>query len=155
MPELIEMAKKILIADDEPGVVKILAMRLRANGYQVIAAYDGAETAELAHREKPDLIILDIKMPGIDGYTVFEDLKASANTMSIPIIFFSALPPEQVQEKVAQLGADGFVSKSADPDEILAKIREILGELKSQPKKQNSEHQPQSAATQANKVTIR
>jgi len=136
MPELIEMAKKILIADDEPGVVKILAMRLRANGYQVIAAYDGAETAELAHREKPDLIILDIKMPGIDGYTVFEDLKASANTRSIPVILFSALPPAQVQEKATQLGVDGFISKSANPDEILVMIKQILGQLESRPIKQ-------------------
>ena len=65
------MARKIQIADDEPGVVQILGMRLRANGYQVIATQDGAQTIELAHQEKPDLIILDIKMPGTDGYSVF------------------------------------------------------------------------------------
>lgn len=120
------MAKKILIADDEPDVVKILGMRLRANGYQVIAAHDGAATIELAHQEKPDLIVLDIKMPNKDGFTVFEDLKTSAETMSIPIVFFSALPPAQVREKATQLGANGFISKSADPDEILAKVEEIL-----------------------------
>ncbi len=130
------MAEKILIADDEPDVVKILGMRLKANGYQIIAAHDGAAAIELAHYEKPDLIILDIKMPGTDGYSVFEELKASADTMSIPIVFFSALLPEQVQEKVTQLGAEGFVSKSADPDEILTKITEILGQLESRPIKQ-------------------
>ena len=123
---MMELVKKILIADDEPGVVMILGMRLRANGYQVIAAHDGAQTVELAHQEKPDLIILDIKMPEKDGYTVFEELKASANTMSIPVIFFSALPPEQTQDKATQLGANGFISKSAEPDEILAKVAEIL-----------------------------
>jgi len=122
------MAKTILIADDEPAVVQILGMRLRANGYQVIAAHDGTQTIELAHQEKPDLIILDVKMPDRDGYAVFENLKTSANTMSIPVIFFSALPPEQAQDKATQLGAEGFVSKSADPDEILVKIREIFGE---------------------------
>jgi len=136
MPELIEMAKTILIADDEPGVVKILEMRLKANGYEVIDAPDGSTVIELAHQEKPDLIILDIKMPDMEGYEVFEDLKTSADTKSIPIVFFSALPPEQAQEKVTQLGADGFVSKSADPDEIITKIREILGKLESQPVKQ-------------------
>jgi len=130
------MAEKILIVDDEPGVVKILGMRLKANGYQIIAAHDGAAAIELAHYEKPDLIILDIKMPGTDGYSVFEELKASADTMSIPIVFFSALLPEQVQEKATQLGAEGFVSKSADPDEILTKITEILGQLESRPVKQ-------------------
>ena len=92
---MMELPKKILIADDEPEVVMILGMRLRANCFQVIAAHDGAQTIELVHQEKPDLIILDIKMPGRDGYAVFEELKASANTMSIPVIFFSALPPEQ------------------------------------------------------------
>ena len=127
------MIEKILIADDEPGIVKILGIRLKANGYQIIAAHDGAQAIELAHQEKPDLIILDIKMPGTDGYGVFEELKASADTMSIPIVFFSALLPEQVQEKATQLGADGFVSKSANPDEILTKITEILGQLESQP----------------------
>lgn len=130
------MAEKILIVDDEPDVVKILGMRLKANGYQIIAAHDGAAAIELAHYEKPDLIILDIKMPGTDGYSVFEDLKASANTMSIPIVFFSALPPEQAREKATQLGAEGFVSKSADPDEILTNITEILGRPESRPKKQ-------------------
>ncbi len=117
-------------------MVKILGMRLKANGYQIIAAHDGATAIELAHYEKPDLIILDIKMPDTDGYSVFEELKASADTMSIPIVFFSVLPPEQVREKATQLGADGFISKSADPDEILTKITEILGQLESQPIKQ-------------------
>ena len=120
------MAKTILIADDEPSVVKILGMRLKANGYQVIAANDGARTIELAHQEKPDLIVLDVKMPGKNGYSVFQDLREAVCTMSIPVVFFSALPPEQAEEKVAQLGADGFISKSADPDEILTKIKKIL-----------------------------
>ncbi len=131
------MAKKILIVDDEPGVVKILGMRLKANGYQIITAHNGATAIELAYYEKPDLIILDIKMPGTDGYSVFENLKTSAKTMSIPIVFFSALLPEQVQEKATQLGADGFISKSADPDEILIKVTEILDQLETRP-----EHSP-------------
>ena len=133
------MAKTILITDDEPGVVKILGMRLIANGYNVIVAYDGASTIELARKAEPDLIILDIKMPCKDGYSVFEDLKASAKTMSIPVVFFSALVPELAQEKATQLGADGFISKSADPDEILIKITEILDQLKTQPVKQTQQ----------------
>jgi DNA-binding response OmpR family regulator len=126
MSELNRMAKTILIADDEPSVVKILGMRLRANGYQVIAAHDGARTIELAQQEKPDLIVLDVKMPGKNGYSVFQDLREAVCTMSIPVVFFSALPPEQAREKAIQLGADGFVSKSTDPDVILTRIKEIL-----------------------------
>lgn len=123
------MAKKILIADDEPSVVKILGMRLKANGYQVIAANDGPSTIELANQEKPDLIVLDVKMPGKNGYSVFRDIREAVCTMSIPVVFFSALPSEQAQEKVTQLGADGFISKSAEPNEMLSKITEILGQL--------------------------
>jgi CheY-like chemotaxis protein len=102
---MMELPKKILIADDEPGAVMVLGMRLRANGYKVIAAHDGAQAIDLVRQEEPDLIVLDIKIPGKNGYTVFEELKASANTMSIPVIFFSALPPEQAQEKAIQLSA--------------------------------------------------
>ena len=93
------MAKTILIADDEPDVVKILEMRLKANGYQVIAAHDGAETIKLANQEEPDLIVLDVKMPGKNGYTVFQDLREAVGTRSIPVVFFSALPPERAEEK--------------------------------------------------------
>jgi len=133
------MAKKILIADDEPDVVKILGMRLRANGFQIITAHDGAMAIALAQREKPDLIVLDIKMSGKNGYTVFQDLRESVSARSIPIVFFSALPSEQAQEKATQLGADGFVSKSADPDEILTKITEILEQSQSRPVKQTQQ----------------
>ncbi len=133
MSELNRMAKTILIADDEPSVVQILGMRLRANGYQVIAANDGDQTIKLANQEKPDLIILDIKMPGKDGSQVLQELKTSADTMSIPVVFFSALPPEQAREKATQLGADGFVSKSADPGDMVTKIKEILNKSVGQP----------------------
>ena len=121
------MAKKILIADDESDVVKILGMRLRANGYEVIGVYDGPSAVELARQEKPDLLILDIKMPGKDGFGTFEDMRTCAETRLIPVLFFSALPPEQAQDKAGQLGAEGFISKSSDPDEILTNIKEILG----------------------------
>ena len=124
---------------DEPGIVKILGMRLRANGFQIITAHDGAMAIALAQHEKPDLIVLDIKMSGKNGYSVFQDLRESVSARSIPIVFFSALPSKQAQEKATQLGADGFVSKSADPDEILTKITEILDQSESQPVKQTQQ----------------
>ncbi len=133
------MAKTILIADDDPNVVNVLGIRLIATGYNVIAAYDGAQVIELAQYEKPDLIVLDIKMSGKNGYSVFQDLRESVSARSIPIVFFSALPSKQAQEKATQLGADGFVSKSADPDEILTKITEILDQSESQPVKQTQQ----------------
>ncbi len=103
-------------------MVKTLGMRLRANGFQIITVHDGAMAIALAQHEKPGLIVLDIKMSGKNGYSVFQVLResVSASARSLPIVFFSVLPSEQAQEKAThQLGADGFVSRSADPDEIL------------------------------------
>jgi len=122
------MAKKILVADDEPDLVKMLSMRLRAHGYEVIAAFDGLQAVKEAYKEKPDLILLDIKMPAGDGYTVLENLKRSVQIRSIPIIFVSALPPSEVEEKVVQLGAQGFISKPFDSKELIARVKKVLGE---------------------------
>ena len=85
-------------------MVKTLGMRLRANGFQIITAHDGAMAIALAQHEKPDLIVLDIKMSGKNGYSLFQDLRESVSARSIPIVFFSALPSEQAQEKATQLG---------------------------------------------------
>ena len=122
------MTKKILIADDEPDMVRMLANRLKANNYEVIAALDGMQALSAARREQPDLIILDIRMPARDGYSVLEALRLSAQTTLIPIIFLSALPASQVKEKAIELGAEGHFSKPFDSDEIVAKIREIIGD---------------------------
>ena len=120
------MAKKILIADDEPDVAKILGLRLKAGGYDVVTVLDGEAAIRAAHGEKPDLIILDVRMPGKDGYAVFQELRAVEDTKSIPVLFFSALQPEQSEQKAIQLGANGFISKSADPAEILPKVAAVL-----------------------------
>jgi len=122
------MAKKILVADDEPDIVKMLSMRLKAHGYEVIAAFDGLQAVREAYKERPDLILLDIKMPAGDGYTVFENLKRSVQIRLIPIIFVSALPPREVEEKVEQLGAQGFISKPFDSKELVARVKKVLGE---------------------------
>ncbi len=86
---------------DGPGMVKTLGMRLRANGFQIITAHDGAMAIALAQHEKPDLIVLDIKMSGKNGYSVFQDLRESVSARSIPIVFFSALPSEQAQVRLS------------------------------------------------------
>ena len=122
------MAKKILVADDEPDVVKVLSMRLKAHNYEVITAFDGLQAVKEAYKEKPDLILLDIMMPLGDGYTVFENLKRSAQIRLIPVIFISALPPRQVQQKVEELGAQGFISKPFDSKALVAEVKKILGE---------------------------
>ena len=120
--------KKILIVDDEPNVVTTLSTRLRANNYEVIAAFDAMQAVRQAHRENPDLIILDIRMPGGGGYTAFERIKLSADTALIPIIFLSALPPAEVKRKAKELGADDFIPKPFESEVLLGKIKKLLGE---------------------------
>lgn len=122
------MAKKILIADDEPDVAKLLALRLKAHGYEVIIALEGIQALKRAHQENPDLIILDIRMPGLDGYSVFKNLHKSVDTAFIPVVFISALPPSEVEQKRLQLGADAFIRKPYESEELIAKVTKMLGE---------------------------
>ncbi len=121
------MAKKILICDDEFDLIQSVAIRFKAKGYEVFLAADGLQSVSLAHEKKPDLIILDIKMPAGDGCTVYENLKKSVNTMLIPVILFSALPAEVVKEKAEQLGAVDYITKPCDLNQMLLKIKKILG----------------------------
>jgi len=122
------MPKKILIADDEPYMLKLIAARLKANNYEVVMASDGLYAVIKAHEEKPDLIILDIRMPVGGGMGVFENLRMTTDTMLIPIIFITAHPSEEIQRKVMEMGAEDFIAKPFDADELLAKVRKALGE---------------------------
>lgn len=123
------MAKKILICDDEPDLAQVVAMSLKAKGYDVLLAVDGVQSISVAHREQPDLILLDIKMPAGDGYTVYKNLKKSANTMLIPILFFSALPVDQLKAKAEEMGAAGYITKPYKSNDLFSKIEKTLGQM--------------------------
>ncbi|MFC2061627.1 PleD family two-component system response regulator [Elusimicrobiota bacterium] len=122
------MPKKILIADDDPEIVTMLASRLKANNYEVSAAYDAMQTIVKAHKENPDLIILDVRMPAGGGVRVFENLRKSINTALTPIIFTSAYSSEEVEKIVMDSGALDFIPKPFIPEEVILKIKRILGE---------------------------
>jgi len=122
------MSKKILIVDDEVDIVGILSMVLQAHGYEILIAPTGPEAIARTLREEPDLILLDIKMPGLDGYEVIEGLKQLTQTSKIPIIFVSALPREEVARKVKELGATDYIPKPFESEEVVAKVKKALGE---------------------------
>ena len=122
------MKKKILIVDDEPSIVRLLAMRIKTNGYETFVAYDGFQGLKMARVVKPDLILLDLKMPAGGGVHAFENLKASVYTSTIPIIIVSALSGEEVKKLTMEMGADGFSQKPFDNVELLNKIEELIGE---------------------------
>lgn len=126
--ERTEIPKKILIVDDDPDLLKMLSIRLITCGYDVVVASDAIDAVKRAHQERPDLIILDIMLPGGGGEGVFENLKKSLNTMLIPVIFISAkFSPKELEEKAHQLGAEGAIPKPFESEELIAKIKEILG----------------------------
>jgi len=113
----------ILVVDDEPAVLKVLVTRLQLAGYQVHQATNGEEALEVFHRESPDLIVLDVMLPKMDGFAVCRRIRAES---VVPIIFLTAL--EAISERVAglDLGADDYLSKPFSPKELEARIRCVL-----------------------------
>jgi len=118
--------KKILIVDDERDILKALMIRLQGAGYEVVTAFDGAQGIFMAHKENPDLILLDIRMPAGDGFSVAEKLKHSSSTFSIPIIFLTGSPEKESEEKAMTLGARFYIKKPYDPEELLDAIKRAL-----------------------------
>lgn len=113
----------ILVVDDESSILELLKFNLAKEGYQVILASDGQQALKYARAEKPDLIILDIMLPEMDGYDVCRALKAGRDTAGIPIIMLSARG--DVLDKVVglELGADDYVTKPFSPREVVARVK--------------------------------
>ena len=120
--------KKILIVDDERDIIKALMIRLQGAGYDVVTAFDGAQGVFMAHKEKPDLIILDIRMPAGNGFSVAQRLKRSTHTFTIPVIFLTGSPDKGSEEKAMAIGARFYIKKPYDPEELLDAIRRALEE---------------------------
>ncbi|MBI5145225.1 MAG: response regulator [Candidatus Omnitrophica bacterium] len=120
--------KKILVVDDEKELVEMIKMRLEANDYEVISAFDGQEALEKAKKEKPDLIILDLMLPKMDGYKVCGLLKADTRYNKIPIIMFTARVQESDIKLGQEVGADAYITKPFEPETLLGKIKELLKE---------------------------
>jgi two-component system alkaline phosphatase synthesis response regulator PhoP len=117
---------KILVVDDEEHIVMILKDSLEFSGFQVVTAYDGLEALERVEKDKPDLIVLDIGMPKLDGWEVCKRLKSDEKTKSIPIIILTAYAQTSDQRKGAQLGADRFISKPCDLTYLVEEINSLL-----------------------------
>jgi DNA-binding response OmpR family regulator len=122
------VAKRILLVDDEPELVKAIEIRLKAADYEVLAAYDGQEGLDKAKKEKPDLIILDLMLPKMDGYKVCGLLKADTRYNKIPIIMFTARAQESDKKMGEEVGVDAYITKPFEHQVLLKKIKELLKE---------------------------
>ncbi len=120
--------KKILFVDDEKDMVEVITSRLKANNYNVISAYDGREALDKARKENPDLIILDLMLPKMDGYHVCAFLKKDIRYTKIPIIMFTARAQESDIELAKEVGADAYITKPFELQDLLAKIKGLLKE---------------------------
>jgi two-component system, OmpR family, alkaline phosphatase synthesis response regulator PhoP len=117
------MAKKILLVDDEPEILEICRDYLKASGYEVAMAKDGAQGLSLARREKPDLIVLDLMMPEMDGLDVCRAIRRESN---VPIIMLTARVEEADKLIGLELGADDYMTKPFSPRELVARVKVVL-----------------------------
>ncbi len=120
------MQKRILVVEDDENIVKALGVRLRSKGYDVVVSYDAVMGMQKAMEQPPDLILLDIMMPGGNGVTLAERLQSSSKTGQIPIIFMTASKQCELRTQAHALGAVGFFEKPFDFGELLATVRAAL-----------------------------
>lgn len=120
------MSKKILVADDDERIVQMLKVRLEGAGYQVVGVSDGKEAMEMSRREKPDLIVLDILMPNMDGYSFVRNMKSDEALSKIPVIIFSALG--NMKSMLEMEGIKDFLTKPLEEDKFFDAIKKYVGE---------------------------
>ncbi len=121
-----EDKKVILVVDDDAENIDVLVGILNKS-YKVKAATSGAKAVKSCQKKAPDLVLLDIMMPEMDGYQVFEQLKADASTSNIPVVFATGKTESDEQAKGLEMGAKGYLTKPVDPEKVLAIVGEVLG----------------------------
>jgi len=118
--------QKILIVEDEHDIAELIAFNLRRAGYEVVTAHDGIEGTTVAMRERPSLIVLDLMLPGRDGFGVFRELRRDARTAAIPVIMLTARAQTEDRIHGLEVGADDYLTKPFSPKELLLRIQAIL-----------------------------
>ena len=123
---MIRMKPRILVADDDDGLRQLLRMILQREGFEVIEAADGEQTLARAADSDPTLILLDVMMPGMDGYDVCRRLKNDHRTDGVPVIFVSAAEDVRHRNEVMRLGADDCIKKPIGPRELVARVKVVM-----------------------------
>ncbi len=118
---------KVLVVDDEVYILHILDFSLGAEGFDVITAADGEQALARARSERPDLIVMDIMMPRLDGYETCRRLKGDPSTKEIPVLLLTARGREEDRKRGMEAGADDYMTKPFSPNKLIGRVSEMLG----------------------------
>jgi DNA-binding response OmpR family regulator len=121
-----DAARLVLVVDDETDILALVATRLRQDGHRVITTESGDRALEIAREELPDLLVLDVRIPGTDGYAVTREIRADSRTEGIPILLLSASVGEEEVQEGLDAGANGYLRKPFQAEELRARVRELL-----------------------------
>jgi len=118
--------KRVLVVDDDQDLLKMLKLRIESEGFEFVGAQDGEEMLRIVKIKKPDVIILDVMLPKIDGYTALREMKKQEGYKDIPVIVLTAKEKKKVGDLFVLEGASFFIEKPFEPKELLGKIRSLL-----------------------------
>jgi two-component system alkaline phosphatase synthesis response regulator PhoP len=124
------MPKKIMVVDDEPYIARVIKFKLEQEGYTVISANDGITGLTKIKEEKPDMVLLDVMMPGMSGYEVCQKIKGDAELAGIPVVILTAKGQERDREQGFSMGASDYITKPFSPNRLLELVKSIIGEAK-------------------------
>ncbi len=119
--------KKVLVIDDEPDFIKVITFRLKESGYEAVSVSDSKKAVACANETHPDLILLDAKMPQINGYELLRQIKKKKSLSKIPVVFTSAEERVKLAKNTKEFGADGFLVKPFEHPELLRELKKHLG----------------------------
>lgn len=121
------MSKTVLVADDDSAIVQLIKFNLELEGFEVIVAYDGLSALDLAKNTKPDLLILDIMMPKLDGWDVVSEVRRDEQLGKTPVVILTALSADNAVTTSMAFGADVHLSKPFEPEELLEIVHRLIG----------------------------
>jgi two-component system alkaline phosphatase synthesis response regulator PhoP len=124
------MAKKIMVVDDEPYIARVIKFKLEQEGYSVISANDGQSGLQKIKEEKPDMVLLDVMMPGLSGYEVCQKIKQDAELAGIPVVILTAKGQERDREQGLTMGASDYITKPFSPNRLLELVKNMIGDAK-------------------------
>jgi DNA-binding response OmpR family regulator len=120
------MSPRVLVVDDDPQVLRLMRVNLELEGYDVVSAPDGEEALEAVLAERPDVVVCDVMMPGVDGLTVLRNLRANPKTSKIPFVMVSAKAQRADVKAALDMGADKYITKPFDPQDLLDAVENLL-----------------------------